>query len=196
MGFLDSIREITSKLSYTKAIELEGVRVLMGLLTVKEEQIVNSASEEDDSLEGMAYINDLRKRVLSYAIKEIGGEEIPAIVEYMDGEKLVKKTREIYLYEFLSSLPSAGVDILFEAYSDLKDEVEDNIEGKIKVNWYLTPEEREERRKKEMMARRNEAAELGLGGEGEKDIEFREIKNPDEEEDSKDTPDEKEAEQG
>jgi hypothetical protein len=160
MGFLESIKEIKEKISYTKEIEFEGVKVLLGLLTVNEERLVNTVTEGDQELEGMSYVNDVRKRVLSYAIKSIGNEVIPEIVEYVEGDKQVRQTRNVYLYDFLSGVPTSGVDILFEVYTDLKDEVEDSIEKKIKVNWYLTPSEREIRRKEEFKRRELESNNL------------------------------------
>jgi hypothetical protein len=196
MGFLESIKEIKEKISYTKEIEFEGVKVLLGLLTVNEERLVNTVTEGDQELEGMSYVNDVRKRVLSYAIKSIGNEVIPEIVEYVEGDKQVRQTRNVYLYDFLSGVPTSGVDILFEVYTDLKDEVEDSIEKKIKVNWYLTPSEREIRRKEEFKRRELESNNLikeqeeeRLSEEGREDIKFREIKNKDvETEDDKKSP--------
>jgi len=189
MGFLDSIKEMRNKLLYSKEIELEDVSLTLGLLTAKEEQIIDRATSEEDKedpLESMQYLMDIKKRVLSYAIKKVGGEEIPPIVEYEEGEELIKRTKEVYLYDFLSDVPTAGVDIIFEAYSDLKDEVNDSIEGKIKVNWYLTPKERELKREKEYREREIEHIKrrrelYGVDTDSDEKINFREIKVPDKE---------------
>jgi len=177
MGFLESIKNITQRLSYKKPIELEGIKMVLGVLTVKEELLVNQESDAQDDLEGMVYVNELRKRVLSYSIKEIEEELIPDIVEYVDGDDTIKKKRNLYLYDFLSNIPTAGIDILFEAYTDLKDEVDDSIEGKIKVDWYITPEERERKRKEEFDKNLEDSKKKEEPEDPSGKIKFREIKD-------------------
>lgn len=175
MGFMESINEITKKMSYRKTIEIEGIKVTLAILSVSEEQRVNAEDEEDESLEGMPYINEIRKKVLAHSIKAIDGNDLPDIIEYEKDGKIVKQTRELFLSDFLSKLPTAGLDIIFEAYADLKDEINDSMDGKIRVNWYLTPEERERKREEEIKKANKDISNKSEEEEESKPINFRRL---------------------
>lgn len=143
MGDLQQkLDSILVKFDYRKETEFQGIRFEMTLLNIVEEQKMNSlpTAEEEDTL---AFIDEMRRSIVSHAIRKIDDEEIPAIVACTDGDKEVTKERAIYLKSFLQKLPSAVTDHLFSVYVDLKEEAEQKFSDSVKYNWFKTPEERD-----------------------------------------------------
>lgn len=152
----DILKSVKEKLSYGKEATIQDIKFNMSVLTLKEEQSL-SAIPVDEKEDGLAYFNEMRKNLLSFAIKAIEGEKIPDIVETKDekGEN-VKKDRSIYIREFLDKMPAAIIEDLFEIYIDLREEVESDIIKSVKYKWFKDPDTRE----KERLEKERKAAEL------------------------------------
>jgi len=172
MSFKDSLSKIKDKLDYRKFVEIDGISIEIGLLNVYEEQKLNAEKMDESDTDGTIYLNEIRKKVLSYAIKKIDGEIVPNIVEETKNNELIKKVKEAYLLEQLSMYPTALIDYIFDAYIDLKDESDVKFKGVFKFDWYKTPEQREE----EAKAKQEELKKQKETQEEEKPITFKELK--------------------
>ena len=141
MSFQDYIKELTSKVDFRKECEINGIKFELGMLNLREEQIINSL--DSDTSDGLNFFNESRKLLLAHAIKKIDGQIVPNIVDILDknGDKSTKE-KAVYLREFLESLPTFFLDQLFEAYFDLREESEKNLKDKVKYDWFKSPEER------------------------------------------------------
>lgn len=100
-------------------------------------------TEACKDLEGTSYLEGLKKHSLAYAIKRIKTPDTDIEIdndmelEWMkeDGSKeLVSKY--LYLLKQLESWPSALRDKLFDAFSNLQDEVEQKVEESIKFELF------------------------------------------------------------
>jgi len=184
MSFKDSLSKIKDKLDYRKSVEVDSILIEIGLLNVYEEQKLNAEKMDESDTDGTIYLNEIKKKVLSYAIKKIGGELIPNIVEETKNNEVIKKVKEVYLLEQLSQFPTALIDYIFDAYIDLKDESDTKFKDVFKFDWYKTPEQREEERKvKQEELRKQEEKESNNKKENEEDkpIVFKKLKEEPEE---------------
>jgi len=147
MSLLDALEQINKSFSFRKECEVGKVKFELGLLSLGNEQKVSAIPVPTDGVEdsGMSYIDDIKKSILSYAIRKINGEEIPEIIE--DGE--TKKEKSLYLKAVLDQFPGVVIGKLFDIYVDLKEYADKEIENSIEYEWFKTPKEREEERKKE-----------------------------------------------
>jgi len=174
---------IKKQLIFTKEAEVAGIKFILGVLSLEEEQKASSLPNEDD--DGMAYYNEMRKHILSYAIRQVNGEEIPSVVETAEGDAKVTKEKSIYLREFLSSLPGHITDQLFDIYIDLREESESDVEKDVKYNWFKTPEQREKEREEQEKKRAEEEAQEESKAKTEdvetKDINLKKLDEPEEE---------------
>ncbi|MBD3260227.1 MAG: hypothetical protein GF334_00890 [Candidatus Altiarchaeales archaeon] len=154
------LESILKRLDYRKETEFSGIKFEMSLLNISDEQKMNAidfGGEEDD---GLLYFNEMRKSILSHAIRKIDGEEIPDVVSIPsdeDGKEGVTKERAIYLREFLDKLPTAVTEHLFEVYVDLKEEAEDKFGDNVKYEWFKTPEVREKENEERIRKMRDQA---------------------------------------
>jgi hypothetical protein len=158
MAIADSLKKLQMKFVFRKEAEIGGVKFTLQVLSLKEEQRVQSVPSE--GLDGVAYFNEMQKSILSNAIRAIDGEEIPDIVEsdVTDGPKTTKE-RQVYLREVLETMPGPIVDNLFQVYADMRDQKENEISSSLTYSWYKTPEVREnERKQKEDEDRRTKDA--------------------------------------
>lgn len=161
MALDDILKAVKKKLDYQKEAEVDGVKYVLSVLTLKEEQSLNAIPATDEE-SGLAYFNDMRKTLLSFAIKGIEKEAIPDIIETKDEKgELVKKERAVHIRSFLDTLPATVIESLFEIYVDLREEVENNISKTVKYKWFKDPEVRE----KEREEKEKKAAELAAATE-------------------------------
>jgi NACalpha-BTF3-like transcription factor len=172
MGLTDVFQAIQKSLSSTKSAEISGIKFEIGLLSFEEETKTDSFPQED--IEPLMYYNKMRIQTLSYAIKNINGEPVPAIVDVKNGDIVEKKQGSLFVKEFISTLPVKIVEQLFDIYIDLKEESEAALEKEIKYNWFKTPEQREEeaKKKKEEPPEKKEETEKS---EVEQDIKLTEV---------------------
>jgi hypothetical protein len=190
MGFLEALKSIKEKVSYTKEVDFLGSKLCLGLLSVSDEQKISSLQNTgvDGSvavIDTTEYFRDFKKRILSIAIKRVDSMVIPEVViDHEDGkETQTKKTKEVFLYDYLSTFPTAMVDNLFEAYLDFKEECGEKIEKDFKWDWYKTPEEREEEYQKKLREKKkNDLDSVEDKDDDEEEdklpsIKFKEIKN-------------------
>jgi hypothetical protein len=148
MAFKDILNQIKDKLYYSKTITISDIPIELRLLSIYEEQKLSSEAEIKEGMDPLAVLNEIRKMTLAYSIRRMSDEVFPDIIEIQTGDKIEKKTRYLFLMDILSSLPSTAIDVLFEAYVDLKEEAEDKFKTQYKYDWYKTPEQREAERVK------------------------------------------------
>lgn len=173
MSLSDVFSSIQSKLLFTKDVEVGGIKFKIGLLTYEEEVKTNSLPDNDSN--PLAYFSEMRMLTLSYAIKEINSEVVPAVVETKKDETVEKKEGPIAVREFLITLPDKIVEQLFDVYVDLKDQSDSTLTAQLKYDWFKTPEQRE----KEKAAPKEEAPKEATE-EKKEDIKFRKIEEPEE----------------
>lgn len=142
LNFIGELKKIEKQFKNCKEVIVNDVKFEISLLTYAEERQVNSIPKEEE--DPLAFYERVRVQVLSYSIKKINGIEIPEIVEIEENGKKESKERAIYIRDnILKGMPSKVVDILFDAYVDFKDEIEDKLGKSIKYEWYKTPEQRQ-----------------------------------------------------
>jgi len=174
MNLNEVIDSVKKALSFYKEIEIMGVKYGLGILTIEEETKANTDAS-NGNFEGIAFINNLRRNILSYAIKNIADTVFGDIIEVEEGGTIVKQERAIFMKNFINKVPTDLTDHLFEAYIDLKEETEEKMKSEIKYNWYKTPEVR----KKEIEDR------MKKNKEEEEEIKFKEVKVPTEDKEEK-----------
>lgn len=194
MGLMDLLESIKDSVDVRKTVEIRGHKIVIGLLTLEDEQKINAKDSETDGLEGVAYVNAIRKNLLSYSIRSVDGEEIPDYIEHEqeiaqeDGtvdKKVIRMEKALFLKKFLSNFPVQVIDTLFDVYVDIREESEVKINKEIKYEWFKNPEIRAKEREKEYEKLKNkQGSELntegvpeGTDNEGE-DIKLRKL--PDE----------------
>jgi len=153
MPIPDSLKKLQMKFNYRTEAEIGGVKFGLQILSLKEEQKVQSIPTDD--MDGITFFNEMQKGMLSYAIRSIDGEELLDIIEEdvtSDGAKSSKE-RAIYVRELLEGLPNKVTESLFEVYVDLREQKEEEITKSLTYSWYKTPEQRDtERKEKEKEA--------------------------------------------
>jgi len=145
MGLPDVFLSIQKSLSFRKIVEVSGIKFELGVLTFEEE--LKSESFPQGDVDPLAYYNETRRYTLSHAIKGINGEAVTDVIEVKNGDKTEKIQGSLYVKSMLSALPVKMVEQLFDAYIDIKDELENMLDKDLKYNWFKTPEKREEERK-------------------------------------------------
>lgn len=150
MSFQELLKSLKESVDFKKTVEIAGHKIEIGLLTLEEEYKANSDDEDSENLDGLEYVNSIRKRLLSYSIRSIDGEIIPPIVDVEENGEKIKLEKSLYVRNVLDNFPALIIDKLFEVYTDIREESDENIKNKIKYDWFKTPEEREEDNKKRM----------------------------------------------
>jgi hypothetical protein len=166
MSLADVLASVQKSFDFRKEATIGGIPFELSILTLHEEQKISAISADDQ--DPMQYISDLRKQLLSYAIKKINGEAIPDIVNTSVEGTSKSEERPIYLKGFLDKIPGAIIESLFDVYVDLKEESNKNIQDTTKYNWFKTPEQREAERVLET-AKREKAAEEASATKGTDD---------------------------
>jgi hypothetical protein len=180
MALTDVFQAVQKSLSFKKTAEISGIKFELGLLSFEEE--IKAESLPQEGVDPLAYYNEARLQTLSYAVKSINGEDVPSVVDIKEGEASVKKQGSIVVKEFLSSLPLKIIDKLFEVYTDLKDQTEEDLQGKVKYNWFKTPEQRKEEENKKRNQEKTPEEPLPESPEQEdEEIRLREIRESPEE---------------
>lgn len=158
VSLLDVLKEVQESYKFTKEATVGGVKYVLRVLTVDQEKVVNTVVSDLPEEDIHHYIREMRKEILCRAIIEIKGEQISDVVETPEGPK----DKSIFLKEFLSTLPDTILKNLFDAYVDLREESEENINKNMQYNWYKTPEQRdkeyEEESKKENSEKKDESS--------------------------------------
>jgi len=176
MGLTDVFQSIQKSLSFTKAVEISGIKFDLGLLSFEEDTKTDILPQEN--IEPLVYYNEMRIQTLSYAIKSINGEPVPAVVDIKKGDIVEKKQGSLFVKEFLSTLPVKIIEQLFDVYIDLKEESEATLEKEIKYNWFKTPEQREEESKKKKEEPSEKKKEEEAASDNTQDIKLKEIHEP------------------
>lgn len=180
MGLTDVFQDIQKKFSFTKSVEISGIKFEIGMLTFEQELKTESFSQAET--DPLAYYNEVRRYTLSNAIRSINGEAIPAVVEVKNGDSTDKIQGTLYMKDILSKMPVKIVEQLYDVYVDFKDEFEGILEKDIKYNWFKTPEQRETERKKKTEENKNETEKSEAEKSEEPPIKFTEIPKPAEDE--------------
>jgi hypothetical protein len=120
--------------------ELEPVTAL------DEVKIVESLKGIDDNL----YIDGLKRHSLACAIKKItmdeeGGSTVydlsQEFIEYVDSEgKQKTKSSFLYMLDFLGAWPNAVINVLFEAFTNMQQEIETKVQQQSKFEFFRISE--------------------------------------------------------
>ena len=112
------------------------------LTSIQELKVLESAREYD----GGAYINALKNKSLSYALKNINGIDLTVKeLEYPgeDGKPVVEET-SLFLAKQVEEWPAALRDMVFEAFQNMNEEVEARVKEKSKFERFTTQAPAEE----------------------------------------------------
>lgn len=190
MSLNQVLKDVREKFSYRKTVTLRGIEFVIGLLDYDENQKVSSLP--DDEVDPMVYMNDIRRQTLAYAVKAINGEEIPDVVQVNENES---KEKAVYLKELLGNFPMKVTDQLFDAYVDLKEQSDKEIETEMQFEWFKSPEQRRKEQEEEEKQASDAAKKEGkqqaqtdvekvkesrTEGSDQEEIKLRKIEEPDE----------------
>jgi len=145
MGLTDVFQAIQKKFSFSKVVEISGIKFELSILSFDQE--LKSESFPQGDADPLAYYNETRRYTLSHAIRSIDGEVVPEVVEIKNGSKIEKIQGSLYVKGVLSKLPVKIVEQLFDAYIDIKEEYEGMLDKELKYDWFKTPEQRDAERK-------------------------------------------------
>jgi len=185
MGLADALKALKESFNFRKEVTVRGIKFELSVLTHKDEQEVSELEQDENApVDGIAFFNESRKRLLSYSIRKINEEEIPDIVEIEENGKKKTVERQIYVRGIIDGIGSKLSDKLFDAYVDLKEESDADIDKSTEYEWFRTPEERErlnkEKLKKAQMEGQSLKEEATENVHKEEESEFKEIKIPEE----------------
>jgi hypothetical protein len=115
-----------------------GITIYMEPPTSMEEVKILSSCQD---LEGAEYIGGVKIHSLAYAIKKINDTELSDDDDYdyvnKNGEK-ENLSKYLYMVRQLEEWPSAVRDILFEAFTDMQNEMEEKIKSMAKFKRFTT----------------------------------------------------------
>jgi hypothetical protein len=163
MLFSDVLKSLEEKFTFRKKATFGGIPFEIALINYEQDQMINSIPDEGES--PLSFYEKTRAQILSYAIVNIKGEEIPSIVEVTDGNVPVTKEKAIYVRELLKKLPPKVVEQIFEVYIDFKEEIDNRLSTEVEYKWYKTPEQRKEERDKKEREEKNISEEQKLPDE-------------------------------
>jgi len=153
---------VRRKFSPSKAVDFseEGLHFVLEPLCSADESRVLTALKD---VEETRYIENLKRQTLSCSIKKIKidaeGDEKPyeidlnvEDIEYEEKGEKKRKSKYLYMMEFLGKWPSALIDELFDAFSELNKEVQARVQKSIKYEKFILsepiPEEKSSRFKR------------------------------------------------
>jgi len=146
MSLAEVLASVQKSFDFRKEVTIGGIPFELSILTLQEEQKLGALS--DEGKDAMQYVADLRRHLLSYAIKKVKNEVIPEVVKSTVDGKEITEERAIYVKRFIDNMPGDLVEALFDVYVDLKDESDQKLRGSLKYSWFKTPEQREAEAKK------------------------------------------------
>jgi hypothetical protein len=157
MNLVDVFQSIKAKLSFSKVVEIAGIKFELSLLSFEQETKTDYMPQDD--VDPVAFFNENRLRTLSYAVKSVNGEVISDVVELVVDGKPEKIQGSLFVKDLLSKLPVKLIEQLFDVYVDLKEQTDASLEKDLKYNWFKTPEKREEERKNKRGGKEPESSE-------------------------------------
>lgn len=124
-------------------------------------------TESLKDMEGGVYIEALKKHSLAYSIKKImitEESQTPLafdlsreFIDYLDKDGIAKtKSSFLYMLDFLNQWPSAVIDVLFEAYVNMQQEVESRVRTQSKFEIFRVSEKPSEDKEPKMRKIREE----------------------------------------
>lgn len=131
--------KIRKQFKIRRPVDFDDLHFEMEPLTSMEEVKVLEACSE---LEGAEYLEAMKRLSLAYAIKMINdmtfeeGEEV-AVEE--DGE-VKTKSKFLVLRDYISKWPTAFINSLFDAYTNILEEASDAVKNKMKFTEYKMAE--------------------------------------------------------
>lgn len=190
MSLADVLSSVQKTFDIKKEATIGGIPFELSLLSLYEEQKINSVSIEGK--DPLQYVSDLKKQILSYSIKKIKGEDIPDNINSIVDGKEISEERSLYIKRFFDNMPGNISDTLFDVYVDFKDESTQNFKSSMKYSWFKTPEVREAESKEEAKKREEEnrkeaekIAKEGIVAFKEEDINLKPLPKTEEPEDKK-----------
>ena len=153
----------------------KGLHFELGPLSSFQETLV---TEKCVNLEGVDYFDTMKRVTLSYSIKKINDIDLDVEEVEVSGEEKPVKVNE-YLEKEISAWPAPLKDKLFEAYSNLYDEIEAKVNEGGRYKKFERPkteeEEDQEREEFKEVEETDDGIELTptekMGKEVEKEIE-------------------------
>jgi len=146
MNFEKILAKSSESLVFKKDCTVGGITYTLKVLSFSTEVKLSKQIDEISASGDMSALEDWKKYVISAAVAAIDGEEVPLAIKHegLDIE------RSLYLKDhYFNKLPTKITMTLFDAYTDLKEESEKNLETNLVYNWFKDPETR----KKEEEAR-------------------------------------------
>jgi len=137
MDFESILKSIKGSFSPRKTVEFdeEDLHIDIEPLTSKEETIVLESCKDADDME---YIETLKRHTLACSIKKINDLDIDKDeIEYEEGKF---KSKFLYMKDYLAKWPSTLIDILFEAFTHMQREIEQQVKATAKYERILMSE--------------------------------------------------------
>jgi hypothetical protein len=142
MGLEAVLKAIKKSFTPRKMVDFESVGLhveLEPLTTIEEMKIIESIKDIDGAL----YIDALKRHSLASSVRKITLTENEAtetlfelegeFIDYIDDTgKKKSKSRFLYMIDFLGQWPNPMMDVLFDAYTNMQQEIEDRIKKSAK----------------------------------------------------------------
>lgn len=141
MNLNELFKNVQKSFTIQKVVSVEGYNIefLLESLTSEEELKILEACA---NLEGGAFIVQLKRSTLAYAIKRINDMDFTApIIEYEDENgKKIKETKYKCLSKQIDAMSTALRDLLFEAFNNIQLEVEAKVNKSVKFDRFTLQE--------------------------------------------------------
>jgi hypothetical protein len=139
MNLTEILAEIKKTFTKFKLVEMKelGLSFKLEPLTSEEELKVVEACKD---VEGAQYISSLKRYTLAYAIKKLNDVELGDDITFEEAGQKKSVSKFLYMEKQIGNWPSSLTDILFSAYSNLQEEVEEMVKTKTKFDVF-TPAE-------------------------------------------------------
>lgn len=144
MDFNEILKDIKEKFSPRKFIDFEKEKFHFEVepLNSMEEMVILGSLQD---IENNEYLEALKRHTLACAIKKINDMEIKDEVTFYDDERKEKtKSRFLFMKNFMSGWPSALIDILFEAYTNMLSGIQKRIRDNAKFEKIVLSEKVED----------------------------------------------------
>ena len=133
--------QVREKFSPRKKVDFneEGLHFEIEPLTSLEEAKVLTTLKD---VEDTQYVSVLKRHTLACSIKKINDIDLSGeSVEYVEGEEKKKKSKYLYMVDFLGKWPSSLIDVLFDAFSDMNRQAEAKARKDAQFEKFVVSEE-------------------------------------------------------
>jgi len=138
MDFNSILKAVNKTFKPRKTVNFEGLDIDIEILEGSEEMKVVESIKD---FEGAEYVESMKRHTLAFAIKRVNDLNLDQdIIPFEEDGKLVKKSKYLFMRDFLAKWPTALVDLIFDAYTNMQLEVETKLRDTMKFDRFKATE--------------------------------------------------------